>query len=155
MKHIKSVVFSLQTVVLTFLVFYSGLALAQVVVAPQDFLNQVLVFIQSWGGISSLVKVSGIILLIIASMKVSFLQPYWAKLGSFQAWLAPILGLIAGVLGLGQAGPITAASVFTYISAGAGAIIMHELLDTVKAIPGIGDLWVTVIGFIEGLLGAK
>lgn len=134
--------------------FFASMAFAQDVTLPQDFFAQVLDFLQKAGGLSLMLKVSGGILLLIASMKVSFMNKIlWSKLGGAQTWVAPILGLIAGVLGLGSAGPVSAASVFVYITAGAGAIMFHELLDTVKAIPGIGPLWVSVISIIEGFLG--
>lgn len=123
----------------------------------QDFLNQVLSAIQGFGGLSFMLKVSAIITLIIASMKVSALnQLLWSKLGSFQAWLAPILGLIAGILSLGSEGPLSLAKVFAYMAAGSGAILLHELLDTVKAIPGLGAVYVAIINLIEGsIIGSK
>lgn len=126
----------------------------ETVVAPADFFAQVMQFVHDFGGLSSLMKISGVIMLIIASMKVSGLNDLiWAKLGAAQAWVAPLLGLIGGILGLGQAGPITAASVFAWVSAGAGAVFLHEILDSVKAIPGIGQIYVTIINLIEGALG--
>lgn len=153
-RSLRNIFFSLDALLLFFLSFSTIIAFAQDAVAPQDFLSQVLKFIQSWGGIPMMAKVAGVILLLVASMKVSFLKPYWDKLGSLQAWVAPILGLIAGILGLGSGGaPITLASIFAYMSAGAGAVVLHELLDTVKAVPGIGPLWVSVIAIIESSLG--
>lgn len=137
---------------LTFLFSY---AFAQDVLAPQDFFAQVLEFIKSFGGLPQMAKIAGAILLILASFKVSFLNDLiWSKLGSFKVWAAPILGLAAGILGIGAGGqPITGAAIFAYVTAGAGAVILHELLDTIKAIPGIGQIWVTVINLIEGMLG--
>ncbi len=137
---------------LSFVTFY---AMAQDVTAPQDFLAQVLETIAKFGGLSIFVKVSVVITLIIASMKVSILNDLiWSKLGQFKAWVAPILGLVAGILGLFIDGHTpTPQSIFAYISAGAGAIILHELLDTIKAIPGIGSTYVMIINIIEGALG--
>lgn len=124
------------------------------VVSPQDFFAQVLAAIQSFGGLSFMPKVAGIVTLVISSIKVSFINKYvWSKLGAAQTWVAPVLGLLAGILGLGTTGHITLASVFAYISAGAGAIVLHELLDSVKAIPGLGAGFVAVINLIEGVLG--
>jgi hypothetical protein len=138
-------------------VFVGGYALADSpVVAPQDFFAQALDTIQHFGGLPWMGKVSAAILLLVASMKVSFLnQLLWSKLGSLQAWLAPLLGLLAGILGLGSGGAaVTGASIFAYVVAGGGAVILHELLDSVKAIPGIGQIYVSIIGVIESLLGA-
>lgn len=127
------------------------------VLAPQDFLAQVLQAIQSFGGLSMMMKISTVILLVVASMKVSFLnQLVWSKLGSYQALVGPVLGLIAGILGLGNGGAsITLASVLAYVAAGGGAIVLHELLDMVKAIPGLGAMYVSAIELIESMLGAK
>lgn len=117
----------------------------------QDFLNQVLSVIQGFGGLSFMLKASAIITLTIASMKVTALnQLIWSKLGSFQAWLAPILGLVAGILSIGSSGPLTLAKIFAYMSAGAGAVVLHELLDTIKAVPGLGAIYVSIINVIEG-----
>lgn len=125
------------------------------VLTPGDFLEQVLAAIERFGGLSWVLKISVAITLIIASMKVSFLNRLiWQKLGNFRAWAAPILGIIAGVLSLATDGaPITLAKIFAFLSAGAGAIILHELLDTIKGIPGLGEVWIGLIDMIEKVLG--
>lgn len=139
--------------------FIGAFALAQAAVpapvALPDFLAQVLAAIAGFGGLSWMLKVAAIITLIIASMKVSILNTWiWSKLGAAQVWVAPVLGLIGGILSLGQGSAgITMAGVLAYVSAGAGAVVIHELLDSVKAIPGLGAVYVSVIGIIEGLLG--
>lgn len=147
-----------------FLMFSFAFAFAQEVAVslplpPADFLSQVLQAIQGFGGLSTVAKISTIILLIVASMKVTILNQYiWSKLGEAKAWVAPLLGLIAGVLGIGAGGqPITLASVFAYVAAGGGAVILHELLDSLKAIPGIGPIYVAIIDFISEsvVLGGK
>src|SRR5258708_6052400 len=123
------------------------------VVAPQDFFAHVLQAVQDMGGLATLGKISAVILLLVASMKVTFLKNLiWSKLGSWQALVAPALGLIAGILGLGNHGAaITFASVMAYFASGVGAVGLHELLDVVKAIPGLGPIWVTVISIIESI----
>lgn len=123
--------------------------------APADFLTQVLATIQNFGGLSTLMKVSAVILLLIASVKVSFLnQLIWSKLGIYQSLVAPVLGLIAGLVGLfGGGSPITIASVLAYLGAGVGAMGLHEVLDGIKAVPGIGPTWVSIISAIENALG--
>lgn len=136
------------------ILFFSIGALAQDVIQPADFFSQVLKAIKDFGGISTMLKIASVITLIIASMKVSYLNTLiWSKLGSWKVYMAPFLGLIGGILGLGVAGvPVTVASVFAYVSAGAGAVFLHEILDTVKAIPGIGPVYVTIINLISGAL---
>ena len=132
----------------------SAAVFAQDVIAPQDFITQVLSVIKSMGGSSMMVKISAIIMLIIASMKVSFLNQFvWSKLGKFQIWVAPILGLLAGILDLAGGGTLSMPKVFAYLAAGAGAVFLHEILDLVKAIPGLGSAYVAVINLIEGALG--
>lgn len=150
MKHLNRILFSIESLFFAFLILFSFAALAQDVVSPAAFLDQVIAFIQSWGGLSKVAMIAGIITVLISSMKVTALnQAVWAKLGAWQAWVGPIMGLAAGILGLGQTGPITPASIFAYVTAGAGAIIIHELLDTVKALPGIGTLMKWAIDIAE------
>lgn len=122
-------------------------------VTPNDFLAQTLDAIKMFGGLSMMMKISTVILLLISSMKVSILnQLFWSKLGAAQTWVAPALGLIAGILGLGSTTPVTLGSVLAYVAAGAGAILLHELLDSLKAIPGIGAGYISVIDFVNSLL---
>lgn len=143
--------------ILTFCVVMTvGIAHADDALPVGDFFTQVIQTIQKLGGLPWVAKIASIVLLVIASMKVSFLNDLiWKRLGKAQAWIAPILGLASGILMLGYDGKITLPGVFAYLAAGAGALILHELLDTAKAIPGIGPLWVTVIGVIEGALGGS
>ncbi len=142
-------------------VFFFGVftlnAFAQDVPVPiESLISQVLKLIGEWGGISWIAKVAAIVMVLISSMKVSFLKPYWDKLGAAQAWVAPILGMIGGVLMLGAdpGSSISWAGVLAYITAGAGAVFFHEILDSVKAIPGIGSVWISVIDFIAIILRA-
>ena len=118
------------------------------------FLSQVLNYIDQFGGLKWMGQVAGGIAIIISSMKVSFLHKLWDKVGSFKAYVAPVLGLIAGVLSLGvnPEQEISWAAVMAYVTAGAGALIVHELLDAVKAIPGLGKIWVSVIDFLKIIL---
>jgi hypothetical protein len=98
-------------------------------------------------GVTWQVKVAAVIALLISSMKVSFLQGLWAKLGDFQIWLAPILGLVAGIISVLSGGTWT--DVLGYVAAGGGAVFIHELLDIVKIIPGLGPMWTGLIDIIE------
>lgn len=132
--------------------FTACYAFAQGVTSPSDFLTQVVAFVQSLGGMSTLLKISGAIMLVIASLKVSILNTWiWSKLGNIQIWVAPVLGLIAGILSLGTG--LTLPAAFAYITAGAGAVYLHEIMDLVKSIPGIGSIYVSIINFLESVLG--
>lgn len=154
MKHVRSITAALLFFSMMFVFSY---ALAdEAVVAPQDFFAQMLEAIRAFGGLSMMAKISTVIMVIVSSMKVTFLRELlWSKLGAAQAWVAPLLGLIAGILGLGNDGQISLASVMAYVAAGAGAVILHELLDSVKAIPGIGEIYISLIKIVQGFLGGK
>lgn len=120
----------------------------------EGFFSQTLTFIKQFGGLPWVLKIAGISAILISTLKVSAIRELtWDKLENAKVWAAPILGLIFGVLSLGT--DLTLASALAYISAGAGAIILHELLDSIKAIPGIGSIWVSIINVIQSLLGGK
>lgn len=119
---------------------------------PEEFFKQVLATLQSLGGMYPTVKLSALITLAISSMKVTYLNTViWSKLGKLQIWLAPLFGLLAGVLALGR--DLTPASALAYITVGMGAVFVHEIFDMIKLIPGIGPFWVFIINMIEGSLG--
>lgn len=125
-------------------------------VSTADFLAQVIQFAQTAGGMTWMGKIAGGVMLLIASMKVTVLNNWiWSKLGSFQIWAAPALGLVAGIVSLGSG--LTLPAAIAYAFAGAGAVYLHELLDKVKMIPGLGATYVWIINLIEGIpvIGAK
>lgn len=135
--------------------FLTGYAMADAsVVSPGDYLALVLKVIGELGGLSWMLKIAAVVTLVLSSMKVSFLNDMiWSKLGKFKAWAAPILGLLIGVITMQANGGITLVGLMAYLSAGAGALILHELLDTVKSIPGLGPIWVSLIEAIQKALG--
>jgi len=126
-----------------------ALAFAEGEAAPMDFLAQVFAAIKAMGGLPWAGKVAAICLLLVASMKVSFIAPLWDKLGAAKVFVAPALALIGGLLSMDV---ITLPGAMAYIMAGAGAIAMHQILDAIKAIPGLGAMYVAVIDLISGLL---
>jgi hypothetical protein len=86
-------------------------------------------------------------------MKVSFLRGLiWDRLGAAKAWVAPVLALIGGIMNLET---ITLPAILAYMGAGAGAIILHQLLDLVKAMPGISSFWIMVINMIASVTGGQ
>jgi hypothetical protein len=121
------------------------------VVDDKAFFVSVLDAIQKFGGLSWMAQVAMVLGLLLASMKVSFLRPIWDKLGDAKAWAAPLLGLLYGVVSLKISGDLTLAGAMAYFGAGAGAIILHELLDSLKSAPGIGHIYVGIIDLIEKL----
>lgn len=142
---------------ITFVILFSVCAYALAdnsVLSPKDFLSQVWDVVQSMGGLHWAMKVSAIIVLVIASLKVSFLNDLiWSKLGELKAWIAPVLGIVSGVLLLLAQGQLSLPGVFAYFSAGVGALALHELLDTIKSVKGIGPVYVGLIDAIEKALG--
>jgi cytochrome c oxidase subunit IV len=137
-----------------FFLVFPVLAFADDVIPTDKFLMQVLDVVKSFGGLSWAARIAALLTLAIALTKVSFLSKLWDKLGAAKVLLAPTLALLAGLVSMVASGtPVTAAGVAAWIFAGAGAIILHELLDGVKAIPGLGDKYVSFITFVESFLG--
>lgn len=127
------------------------------VVAPvadlpvMDFMSQVFAAVQGFGGLSWGLKVASVLFLVIASMKVSVLRSYtWDKVPqALKVWLAPFLALLAGLFSLGSFDKVALAA---WVFAGAGAILLQNLLEGIKQIPGIGQGVLSAISFIELLL---
>lgn len=118
-----------------------------------DFFSQVWTVITGFGGMGFMMKFSAVITVIIASMKVSFARPLWDKLGYFKALVTPILSLILGIISLAVAGKVTLAALAAYLFSGGGAIILHEVLDQIKAIPGLSPVYLNMIAFFSKILG--
>ena len=129
---------------------------AKIANAAASFYSQVVAYIDGFGGQTWLFKVSSIIMLVIAIIKVTPLNALWVQLEGKQIWLAPLFGLVGGIVTMAMNGtPISLASVMAFVTAGAGAVFLHELLDLLKSIPGIGSFWVSIITVIEGTLGGQ
>lgn len=120
-----------------------------------DFAAQVLQAIKSMGGVSTLVKVSVVLTLIVSSMKVSFLnQLIWSKLGSVKVFVAPALAIVVGVIEMMSGGSkLSLPMLMAYLAAGGGAVALHEILDALKSIPGIGSVWIALIDLVSSALG--
>lgn len=99
-------------------------------------------------------KITGGIVLIISTMKVSFIKPLWDKLGEKQEWLAPALGLLGGIAAMVGQGKFDFSLLLTAIAGGALAPYLHDLLDYLKKIPGLGKVWLTIIDVIQLVLFA-
>jgi hypothetical protein len=120
-----------------------------------DFLAELFRVIEGMGGAPGMVKISAIITLLLSSMKVSVLNKVvWQKLGPAKAWAAPSMGLAAGIAGLVASGaPLTLPVLVAYFSAGSGAIVLHQLMDSLKQVPGIGGAYLRVIESASKWLG--
>ncbi len=115
------------------------------------FAGQVLEAIKALGGLPWVAKIASITMLIIGSMKVDLIRGLlWDKLPEgVKPFLAPALGMLAGILSLD---PITFKGVVAYVSAGAGAIILYELLDAIKVAAAANATVSGVIGFVQSVL---
>jgi hypothetical protein len=121
---------------------------------PQNLFLDMFLVMNQMGGAGTMLTISGVLTLLIASLKVSALSPLWDKLGPARVLAAPVLALGAGIAGLGANGaPVTLALVLAYVSAGAGSIILHQVLDALKAVPGVGGVFCSGIEVVERLLG--
>lgn len=123
-------------------------------ITQDQFFSQILDAVKTLGGIPWTMKIATIILILISSMKVSFIRPLWDKLGWAKGILAPVLGIVAGVLTLSQSGSLSLPGVMAYMFAGAGAVVLHELFEAMKLIPGITPTVLSVVQFFESALAS-
>jgi ABC-type uncharacterized transport system permease subunit len=149
----------LATVALAALLFAPMLVFAQA--APPDptadFVTLFLKDLNEFGGMSAVAKVSAVVMLLIASMKVNLInENLWNKLGDgWKTLVGPILAAVAGLVTLSMNGQLDLPHLMVWVTAGAGAVVLHEGLDRVKLIPGIGPTYVALINLVEGFLDQK
>lgn len=124
------------------------------VIQPGEWLSQLFDLIAHAKGLGLLALLSGIVTLLISALKVSIFQGFWNKLGKFKTFLAPVLGLALAILVSGTQG-FTWQTILLAITTGAGAIALHELLDALKAVPGLSPIFRVIIELFEALLGGK
>lgn len=117
-----------------------------------DFLQQVLKFIQDFGGLSQMAKIAGVIMLLVQALKVTSFQPLWDKLGQYKMLLAPALGLAAGLV---MMSPFSWQGAVVYLLSGAGAAMFYELIGVVKGLPGVSVGVQKVLDLVLSLLGPK
>lgn len=115
------------------------------------FFQKVFEYIAQFGGLTWAGKVAGGIFLLIGAFKVSFLSKAFDFLKEYKPLVPIALALIAGIVSLAidPSQKITWAGVTAYILAGGGAILLNQLLDMVKALPGVGKVVVAVIDFLQ------
>lgn len=130
------------------------------VLSVGDALADVVMAVQQMGGLQGWLKIMCGILIFVAICKVSadgkvpLLSSIWPAFGKFGAILPLILSLIVGLVSLGSGGSISFAGVMTFLAAGGGgSIALHQLLDMIKEIPGLGSVYVSAINILEGALG--
>lgn len=125
------------------------------VVAPQDFLAQILDAVRAMGGLSKLALVASVITLVISSMKVSFLNSLiWDRLGAAKVLVAPVLSIAAGlIMSVVGGAKFSLPMIVAYLSSSVGSIAFHQLLDGLKEAPFVGPVLKSVIAWIEKVLG--
>ena len=122
--------------------------------ADVDFIKLLITDIKNFKSASLMLKISMIIMLIIGFTKVSIVRPLWDKLGKAKVWAAPLLSLIGAFASTVMTGEkLTASVIFTFLVSGAGAVALYELLDSIRAIPGIGAVYIAIIDFLKSILG--
>jgi hypothetical protein len=152
---------SFSFVAISSLLFYGVFALAQVVepapaaeLPPADFLSQIFDAVKTLGGLPWAGKVIILCNLLVASMRVTLLRTLlWDKIGWAKFLVAPGLALLGGLVGHFTSGvAISWQNGLAYFMAGAGAILLHEMLDGLKKMPKLGPFLLGILSFIDGLL---
>lgn len=140
---------------------YAAEAVAAVVANPDtDFLTSVFAFVKSWGGLSSSVKISGIITLVLSTFKVSYFRGMWdalkitinGKVVSLQVLAVPVLSIIIGIIGQGN---MSIQAIIAYVVMGAGAVFFHEILDVIKELPFASPIFKVIMSIITSITGGK
>ena len=146
----------MRKVLMIVLVMLPLAAWAQLVAAPAvpvvsdlDFLTQLFNAVKAFGGLGALGKLALVISLVIGSMRVTFLAPLWDKLpGAVKPWMAPLLAALVGFLSLSK---FDGATLLAFMMTGGGSVLLDNVLDGIKSIPGIGAGIVALINFLEAL----
>lgn len=115
-------------------------------------LGSIVDYLKNLSGLGTMGMLSATITLLISLWKSSFLQPYWAAMPEWmKRWMGPVLGMVSAVLALG---PLSWATVMAGLSSGMLAAALHDLLDTLKVVPGLSPIYIAIINTIESFLGS-
>lgn len=99
------------------------------------FISEILSTVGGWKGMPVEFILSGVLALIVSSLKVDLIRSLlWDRLGSYKVLLAPGLSLL-GALVVVQ--PFTWGTVWVALSTGAGAIALYEIVKALKTLPFI------------------
>lgn len=153
MKKIREHFIFLALITVAALSFVVAKAQSLPEVSLPELLDQLLKAIALFKMSGIYVGISAVVMLLVASMKNSILRTYvWDKLGGAKVLVAPALSLIAIAL---ETGSLGLKEMLAAIMTGAGAVALHEFLDALKSMPGIGPMYVKVIDVIGLLLLKK
>lgn len=125
-------------------------AVAEVEVGFSDIFSQAIKAIESWRSLGWQVGLSGVLAVFISTLKNSFIRRWvWDRLGWSKVLVAPALSLIIVILSVK---PLTFSAVILAIFVGAGAIFIHEMLDSLKDAPFVKRPYNKVIEILASLL---
>lgn len=111
----------------------------------------ILSLIASFGGLPWVLEIAVFIFLIIAFAKFTPLKKSWDSLEHLKALVPLAFGLLIGILNLQT---YSVAGIAAYLLTGAGAMLVHDMLEIVKGVPGLGPSYIGAIEFISRKLGA-
>lgn len=118
-----------------------------------DYMNEIFLTVWQFGGLPFVFTIAAIVLSIIGFIKLTRLRPFWDSLGRLKPLAIPLLSLTIGIISLAiDDTPLTIQGILAYLFAGSGAIILHDVLDAVKALPGISPVYFRFIESLQGLL---
>jgi hypothetical protein len=102
------------------------------------FISEILSTVGGWKGMPVQFILSGVLALVVSSLKVDFIRSLlWDRLGAAKVLLAPVLSLL-GALVVVQ--PFTWETVWVALSTGAGAIALYEIVNGLKTLPFVSPL---------------
>jgi hypothetical protein len=129
--------------------YMTGTAQAATVVPDGNIFGAVWKLVSGWGGLNYTVKINAIMTLLISSMKVSFLKPFWDKIktikitykGVVQTINAQVYFVLLLHIGVGiiTQGNYSFNAILAYVFIGGGSVYFHELADGLKNVPIIGQ----------------
>jgi hypothetical protein len=132
------------------------LAFAEDTTPFSDFLTETYKSIGQFGGLPWVGKMAIIIAIMISSMKVDAIRHLlWDKLGSYKPLAAPVIGLIGGLVSLASIGSFSWPSLAAYVFAGAGAVLLNQMMSALEGLPWFGAKYVAAIKSIMGAFGSK
>ena len=114
--------------------------------AINNIVYSVISYIFGFNSVPEYAKNSVLVLVVIGLLKSSAALPLWNKLGNFKVLAAPLLSMLLSLVGVN---PFSMSESFI---SGALAIALHEMLDALKAMPGIGPKYQALIAVVERLL---
>lgn len=133
------------------MIMFATVAVAQAVEpAPSDLLGALLRALADWQSVGWQAGVAALLTILISTVKLSWAQVYWNKLGYFKVFVAPVLSLVAVAI---AAPALDAKAMYVAITTGAGAVFLHQILDSVKKMPGLKKPISIVIDIVSKLLG--